>query len=316
MSAPGVVTVGESLLRLSTDRVGPLAHATALHLGFGGAESNVAIGLSRLGVATTWVSRLGADSAGDLILRELHAEGVSTVAARDTSAPTALMMKVKRTPDTVEVIYHRAGSAASLLSPADIDPVLLRDASMLHLTGITAALSDSARDAVRAAAAMAREVGTPVSFDLNHRARLWSADDARSFYAEILPFVDIVFAGDDEARLIVEGDRSDLDLARALADAGPATAVLKLGARGALAVEGTTTEQVPAVAIRPVDTVGAGDAFVAGFLAAQLAGESLKDRLGLAVRTGAFACLAEGDWEGAPRRHELGLLGAADPVVR
>jgi 2-dehydro-3-deoxygluconokinase len=311
-----VLTVGESMALMSADRPGPLAHASTMSVGIGGAESNVAIGLARLGVGVVWAGRVGDDALGRLVTREIRAEGVDVRARVDGGAPTGLMVKERRTASSQSVSYYRAGSAGSRLAADDVPAPLVEGAALVHLTGITPALSPGARDAVRALVATARAAGVPVSFDLNYRSALWSPVEAGAFYREVLPLVDLVFAGDDEARIAVGDLEEPADLAAALRDAGAGAAVVKLGAAGALALVGAETVRVPALPIAPVDTVGAGDAFVAGYLADHLAGRPVRGCLGLAVACGAFACLVPGDWEGLPRREELGLLTTAEPVTR
>jgi 2-dehydro-3-deoxygluconokinase len=316
MTAPGVVTIGETMALMSTDKYGPLQHSSSLSLGIGGAESNVAIGLRRLGVDVTWIGKVGADSLGDLVLREISAEGVTVVAVRDQGAPTALMIKERRTSAQTSIWYYREGNAGSRLGVDDVDFDLIRGASLLHLTGITPALSDSMHDVALEAIRVAREASVPVSFDLNFRGRLWSREQAHAAYERIVPLADIVFAGDDEAAILVGEAEHPYDLADRLVALGAAEAVIKLGAAGAVSAVGGTHHQQDAIRVDVVDTVGAGDAFVAGYLAEYLAGEDAATRLRTAVTVGAYACLASGDWEGLPRRHELTLLGAAEPVTR
>lgn len=128
--------------------------------------------------------------------------------------------------------------------------------------------------------------------------------------------MDVVFAGDDEAGIAVGASADPIDLPRKLAAMGPSQAIIKLGADGAVAmIDGVEYHQA-AISIEALDTVGAGDAFVAGYLAELVTGKPPQDRLATAATTGAFACLVHGDWEGAPRRSELGLLGAKEPVAR
>lgn len=174
----------------------------------------------------------------------------------------------------------------------------------------------SAAEAVSYAVQQARAAGTLVSFDLNYRQALWPKEDAAVVFKALIEQADVVFAGDDEAAIVV-GEASDPhQLAARIAALGPAQVVIKLGAEGAVAlVDGETFTQ-PAIPIRPVDTVGAGDAFVAGYLAELLLGEPVGTRLLTAAQAGAFACLVPGDWEGMPRRSELGLLTAPEPVSR
>jgi 2-dehydro-3-deoxygluconokinase len=300
---------------MRADQIGPLAHVSTMGLGIGGSESNVAIGLRRLGVQSVWCGRVGADSHGQLVEREIRAEGVDVRIAVDPSAPTGLMIKERRTPDAQRVSYYRAGSADSRIVPSDIDDALIAGAGLLHVSGITPALSAQAAETLRYAIGVARAAGVPVSFDLNFRGNLWSAEGAGSVYRDIIPFADIVFAGEDEAAIAV-GPGEPEELARRIASLGPGQAVIKLGADGALAlVDGTVFRQA-AVPVSVVDTVGAGDAFVAGYLAELMEGRGPVDRLRTAAATGAFACLVPGDWEGFPRRHELALLEAKEPVSR
>ncbi|MEJ1154555.1 sugar kinase [Microbacterium marmarense] len=311
-----VVTFGETMMLLATPTVGALQHAESMTVRIGGAESNVAIGLQRLGVPTVWMSKLGADSAGDLVEREIRAEGVTVIAFRDAGAPTGLMLKERRTPTSTRVSYYRAGSAASRATSADLDEHVIRSAALLHLTGITPALSASAAELALHAARTAKDAGVRVSFDLNYRSTLWSTDSAHEFYAAILPLVDVLFAGDDEAAIALGHTAEPAQLARELAGRGPSEVVIKLGSRGALTLAHGEVTSCDAVRIDPVDTVGAGDAFVAGYLAELLAGAPVVQRLDTAVAVGAFACLSPGDWEGAPRRDELHLLNPDDPVAR
>ena len=332
--AGGVVTIGETMALMSSRGYGPLPHSPGLDLGIGGAESNVAIGVRRLGVPATWIGKVGRDPLGDLVIREISAEGVTVAATRDEQASTALMIKERRTASRTSVWYYRTGHAGSRLHADEIDPALIERASVLHVTGISLALSDTLADTIMQTVAVARAAGVTVSFDLNFRGKLWSRSDASAAYRRILPLCDLVFAGDDEAAIALGRDvpaaaapldpaapldlaapldpEAPLDLAARLADLGPRQAVIKLGARGAVArIDGTAYEQ-PAFPIAPVDTVGAGDAFVAGYLAELVAGAGVEQRLTTAARAGAYACLSEGDWEGLPRREELADLEAAD----
>ena len=162
----------------------------------------MAIAAARVGVATTWVGRLGDDDLGSLVERELRGQGVDVATHRDPAAPTGLMVKEHRRGTPTRVRYYRHGSAGSRLSPDDLDPGLLGDADILHLTGITAALSDTARATLRRAVTLARDGGTTVSFDVNFRATLWSPEVAGPVLRELASAADIVFAGPEEAALL------------------------------------------------------------------------------------------------------------------
>ncbi|QEO09536.1 sugar kinase [Protaetiibacter larvae] len=314
MSGP-VVTLGETMALVLPAELGSLETVSSLRLGVGGAESNVAIGLARLGTAVSWLGRVGDDALGRRIVRELRAEGVEVRAIVDPAA-TGLMVKERRTPDATRVLYYRAGSAGSRLSVADLAELDIAGAALLHVTGITAAISGSALTALDVAVERAVAAGVPVSFDVNHRASLWGERDAGAVYRAIAARASVVFAGLDEALLLAPDARDAETAVRAIAALGPREVIIKLGADGCLALIDGELLRVPARAIRPVDTVGAGDAFVAGYLAERHAGLSPRTRLETAVTAGAFACLHPGDWEGLPRRAELALLDSPDPVTR
>jgi 2-dehydro-3-deoxygluconokinase len=316
VSAP-LVTLGETMGLLRATSTGSLEHVSDFALHIGGAESNVAIGVARLGLESAWMGRIGDDGIGRRVVRELRAEGVRVSAVVDAEARTGLMLKETPRAGSTRVLYYRASSAGSRLSPADLDLELVARAGVLHLTGITPALSGSAAAAVEAALTAAATAGVPVSFDVNHRATLWGDRDPRAAYLRVAGRAQIVFAGEDEAALLV-GPGDPATLAARLVALGPRQAVVKLGEHGCVAsIEGEIVA-VPAIPIVTLDTVGAGDAFVAGYLAGLLEGLAPVERLAQAVRCGAFACLGPGDWESLPRRDELEVLGpgGADPVTR
>lgn len=307
LASPGVLTLGESMAVLTAPDVGPLRHAASLRLGIAGAESNVAIGLARLGVAATWLGRVGDDEFGRLITRTLRAEQVSVAAIIDDEARTGLMVKERRTEQATRVLYYRAGSAGSRLCPEDLSAVDFHGARVLHLTGITPALGAAGEATVRAAVATAREHGLRISLDINHRATLWSDARASAVLCDLVSSVDLLFAGEDEAHLLVDAD-DPVDRLRAMAALGPDSVLLKRGPRGALAlIEGEVREVAP-YPVRAVDPVGAGDAFAAGYLAGLCLDQPVEQRLDTAAAAGAFAVTVSGDWEGAPSRDELALL--------
>ena len=314
--APYIVTLGETMALLHNQDPGRLAHAASLQLGIGGAESNVAVALARLGTHASWIGRVGHDSLGERVLRDLRAEGIELHAVVDPDAATGLMLKERRTVETARVWYYRAGSAGSRLCPQDVPASLIAGAALLHVTGITPALSTTAHAAVAEAIRLARTAGVPVSFDVNHRATLWRGRDSGAAYRQLARESAIVFAGEDEARLLAPGAAGVRELALAIADLGPSQVIIKLGSAGCYANINGEEHTLPAVPVRVVDTVGAGDAFVAGYLAELIDGRDVATRLRTAVTMGAFACTTAGDWEGLPRREDLSLLTASDPVTR
>lgn len=298
----------------STDRVGPLRPGNSFSMSFGGSESNVAIGVSRLGGSATWMGMVGADPMGDVILRELRAEGVAVVAGRHDSAPTAIMLKDHPVATQTRVQYYRTDGAGSQFALADLDLEAVRAAAVLHVTGITAALSEHLTELMITVMEVARRAGTLVSFDLNYRAKLWSSSRARAAYRSLLPYADLVFAGNTEAEIALDRTGDPTTLAAALATYGPGQVVVTLGADGALALIDGQEHRAPGIEVTAVDTVGAGDAFVAGYLTALLSGAEPLERLQLGNTLGAHICQVPGDWEGLPHRQDL--VRAPDPVLR
>jgi len=301
----GLFTFGETMGLVAADGIGPLAFAKSFSYGIGGAESNVAIQVAKLGGEATWLGRVGPDASGALIAARLTGAGVRTLAITD-EAFTGLMVRHRRSGEFTHVDYHRAGSAGSRLTPADLPLDDLRGAGVLHVTGITPALSESCRSAVFQAVETAQAAGVPVSVDVNYRAKLWSRFEAASVLRDLVTRADIVFAGPDEARLFVD---EPLD---GLAKLGPAEVIVKDGGRGCVALIDGERHEVPALPVTVIDPVGAGDAFVAGYLAERLAGEPPARRLATAIATGAFAVTIPGDCEGLPDRAELAALTGGD----
>ncbi len=306
-----LVTFGESMGLVSTPDIGPIEFAREFRYGIGGAESNVAVGAVRLGAPVTWIGRLGRDATGDLIERRLRAEGVRVHAIRDGGC-TGLMVRHQRVAGHISVDYHRAGSAATRLCSSDITDDLLAGAAILHVTGITPALSASARQAVFDAAERARGLGVTICLDVNYRARLWEPAAAGPVLRALAARADILMAGPGEARLLLGDEQASVGPATLsrLAALGPHEVIVKDGARGCAALIDGASFTLPALTVPVVDPVGAGDAFAAGYLADRLAGESPQARLRTAIAAGAFAVGVPGDCEGLPRRHDLAALGA------
>ncbi|WP_245645464.1 sugar kinase [Pseudonocardia acaciae] len=316
MTGAGVVTLGETMALMTAEQVGPLRHARSLRLTIAGAESNLAIGVRRLGVPAAWLGRVGDDEFGELIRGTVAGQRVVTSAIVDPDAPTGLMIKERRTGTRTRVRYYRSGSAGSRLAPADLDHAPIADAQVLHVTGITPALSPTARDTVFAAIELAREHHVPVSVDLNYRQALWAPDQARAVFRDLAGRADILLATEDEGRLVADAEEP-ARLAADLAALGPAEVLVKLGERGAAAHIDGRPYPVPPRPVAVLDPVGAGDAFAAGYLASRCRGADAPARLDAAATTGAFAVTVAGDWEGAPTMAELDLLdGAGDAVSR
>ncbi|WP_254898209.1 sugar kinase [Kitasatospora sp. NA04385] len=290
---------------------GPIKLGPAMELSVAGAESNVAIGLARLGHRAAWVGAVGDDAFGALVLRTLRAEGVDTTHARTdrTGRPTGLLIRENGIGDLARVGYYRTGSAGSALRDYDVLPALDPAVRILHLTGITPALSESAAEAVLAAAERARALGILVCLDVNYRARLWSPVRAREVLRPLARSADVLVASADELHLVCDEPGLDEDGAvAALLAQGRREVVLTRGGDGASVTTADGTVTAAARRVPVTDVIGAGDAFVAGYLSATLDGLDPAARLHRATATGAFAVATRGDWEGLPVRDDLDLL--------
>jgi len=292
---------------------GRLRHAPTVEVRVGGAESNVAIALARLGVPAGWASWLGDDAVGDLVATRLRGEGVDTRQVKRVEAPTGLYVR-ERLPNQMRVYYHRNGSAASMMGRMAFDPDYLDGARYLHITGITPALSASCQEFVSWVVAEARSRELKVSFDVNYRARLWEAELARSYVESVLPEVDVLFVGADEAEAL--WGESGRDLVARLRQLGPSEVILKQGADGSTGCIDGEWLSCRAIDVEVVDPVGAGDAFAAGYLAASLWGLGPAERLEIGNAMGAYSVLSLGDYEGLPNRAELEsfMSGAASTL--
>ncbi|EGX59570.1 carbohydrate kinase [Streptomyces zinciresistens K42] len=311
-----VVALGESMVTFLPSRPGRLADVPSFARGIGGAESNVACGLAAAGHRVRWVSRVGADAFGDHLLERIAAHGVDTSAVRiDPDRPTGIYFRTAgdRATDAHEVAYYRAGSAASAMSVDDVDLAAARSGRVLHLSGITAALSAGCLDLLRALVAP-REDGPLVSFDVNHRPALWRAPGGPAVLLDLARAGDLVFVGADEAE-DAWGATGGPEAIRELLP-GPAVLVVKEGGRGATAfATGRPPVFVPAPHVDVVAATGAGDAFAAGFLSATLRGLPLRERLRHGHLWAAATLAAPGDLAPPPARDAADRLAALDAAA-
>lgn len=301
-----VLTAGETMALLDPGEDGPPGPGAPFTLRVAGAESNFAIALARLGVEARWVSRLGDDALGGMVRATLAEEGLDMRWVRvDPAAPTGLYFKF-RSGGATEVAYYRAGSAASRLEPADVPDDALDGVRLVHLTGITMALSGSARELVLDLARRARGRGAGVIFDPNYRPALWDGPEhAEAAQRAILPLVDWYVCGRDEGCRL-HGVAGEDELVEALRSAGVEQAVVRVGERGALvSMDASVAEVSPRRSVEVHDEVGAGDAFAAGFAFGLMRGWE-PDRCADAGNLIASAALGgTGDWETLPRLDEV-----------
>lgn len=272
-SAPRLITIGETMMMVAPAGAESLLVAEDVRLHAGGAESNVACHAAHLGIPTAWVSALGDDVLGHRIHGAIEGHGVDTRwVTFDRMSPTGVYFKDPGNG----VLYYRSGSAASRMNPATLEAIPLEDADIVHLSGITPALSTDCAalvDAVFARVAAGR--GT-LSFDVNYRAALWPAGSAASRLLELANRADVVFVGRDEAESLW-GCSTATDVRALLPH--PGRLVVKDGDIGATEFTAEASTFEPAIVTEVLEAVGAGDAFAAGYLAALLHGRPTRDRL-------------------------------------
>ncbi|OZF45497.1 sugar kinase [Rhodococcus sp. 14-1411-2a] len=286
VKAPRAVCVGEGLVVLVAEP-GPLEKSNTFHRTAGGAEANVARVFGQLGVDASWISRVGDDGFGRYLVGQLIAAGVDTSGVTlDHERPTGMYVKQRGSGSgdrhdlacrDSAMTYFRAGSAASALSPTDIDgnaANLVARTDLIHFTGITVAISDTAADLTR----YLMDQPTLVSFDLNYRPALWKSrpDTATDVLGEHVRGSDVVFMGADEAALVF-GTSDPAELREMFPQ--PHHLVIKNDAHIVTAFEGAARIDVPALKLDVVEKIGAGDAFAGGYLTGLLSGRSSVERV-------------------------------------
>jgi len=332
---PEAVCIGETMAVLVPERAGPLEEVESFHRGVGGAESNVACGLAALGVSSSWISRVGADGFGRLVLGQLAKRGVDTSAvAVDPHRPTGLYVKEIGTDGgspydlgsgNSRLHYYRSDSAASALSPETLETpeavALLAGARLVHLSGITAALGyragrDGGKRLVEAVLER-RRPGQIVSFDVNWRPGMWHRHEGAGagrqpaeILAELADRADVVLLGADEGEQVF--GTCDPQRLRALLP-GPRVLVVKDSGHRVTAFdeEGVVTEF--ALDVEVVEPIGAGDAFAAGYLAGLLRGDDQRRRIRLGHVCAASALMVRGDHGTPPTPEVLDALLDCSP---
>ncbi|WP_160106983.1 sugar kinase [Pseudomonas izuensis] len=309
MSEIDILSFGETMAMFVADQNGDLSNVEHFHKRIAGADSNVAIGLSRLGFKVTWLSRVGDDSLGRFVVDTLKKEGLDcSNVITDTAHPTGFQLK-SRTDDGDDPVveYFRRGSAASHLSPQSIIPKLLK-ARHLHATGIPPALSSTAREMSFELMTRMRDAGRSVSFDPNLRPSLWAS--TQQMITEINRLAALahwVLPGLSEGRLLT-GFEDPADIAAFYLEQGAEAVAIKLGPHGAYYRTQLDEGFVAGVPVeRVIDTVGAGDGFAVGLISALLENQSIAGAVKRANWIGSRAVQSRGDMEGLPTRSEMSI---------
>ena len=271
-----VVSLGEAMLRLSVPTGARLDDARALDVEIGGAEGNVCVALARLGRRCGWVGRLPDHALGNAVLRTYRADGVDVSAARRAPGERlgTYFIEYAAQPRSIQVIYDRAGSAAARMTVDDVDWDYLLDTRLLHLTGITAALSESCYAILAEAIRRARAAGVAVSFDVNYRAKLWDAPTAGARLRPLIAEADLLFCKSADAALLFGCRGEPRELMAGLQGISRAGAIFcTFGEQGAALLQGDAFASQPALPVQIVDRIGSGDAFAAGALDGWLDGD-------------------------------------------
>lgn len=303
-----VITIGETMILLEPVEEGSLKYVSTFRKKFGGAESNVAIGLTRLGLKVGWISGVHDDPLGDYLVSSIRGEGIDTsrvVYKKDTE--NAMYIKERTRPGINYVYYYRTNSAASQLAFEDIDLSYLKQTKMIHLTGITPMLSDSCLQLVQKVMAFAKENNILISFDPNLRHKLLkNHTDSKSIILDLCVQADILLPGLDEAKFLT-GLTDIPEIMDFFKNKGVQYIVIKDGEKGAYYLEAdgsvgkVNSYQVDNVA----DPIGAGDGFAAGVLNGILNGLSIKEAVDQGALIGSFVVQVKGDIEGLPTNKML-----------
>jgi len=287
---------------------GELSDVSGYSMAVAGAEFNVAVGLARLNLPVTYLTRLGEDPFGQKIVRTLQRNGIgSEFVSFSKERSTGFMLKSKVSTGDPKIFYFRKGSAASTLSKEDVDRMDFSGYGFVHLTGIFPALSESTKEASFYLIKKAREHGLTVSFDPNLRPQLWPDTETLNEFAALS---DYVLPGEAEGELLC-GDRDPRKIGQFYLERGAKAVVTKMGSRGAYLMTEQDQELVPGFSIeKVVDTVGAGDGFAAGILSALMEGKNLYEAVRRANAVGAIQVTSIGDNDGLPSRAQLaGFMG-------
>ena len=306
--SPDVITFGEAMLMLVADQPGPIEEATSFVKRTAGAETNVAIGLARLGMSVGWVSRLGTDSMARYLLGALQREGIDcSHVVCDPAQRTGFQFKGRVAGGGDPAVeYHRWGSAASLFQPDQIDVPWLTSARHLHATGVFPALSDNCLATAQLSLQLMRAAGRTISFDPNLRPTLWPTPERmREAINGLAEWADWVLPGIEEGRFLTGRDTAE-GIARFYRERGARLVVVKLGPEGAYFDGEGGSGRVAGFPVKQVvDTVGAGDGFAVGVISALLEGRSVSDAVTRGTWIGARAVQVLGDTEGLPSRAQL-----------
>ena len=306
---PDIIALGECMVELYAEA--PLPEAAIFHRSFGGDSLNALVAASRLGSSTGYITKVGDDPFAPGLLKGWQLEGVDTSHVRVVPGYNGVYFVSVMPGGQREFTYYRSGSAASTLTAPDLDPSYIASAKILHVTGVSQAISPSCRVAVLMACQMAKEAGITVSYDLNLRPALWrSLEEARSALDEITPYLDIVFASTPEDTMGLIHLSEPKEVIHHFWDTGAEVVVVKAGGDGCAVGEANSggLVAIPALPVKVVDTTGAGDAFNGAFLHGIATGMDTVSATVLGVVTASLKVRGRGAVASLPYRDEVYAL--------
>lgn len=313
---PDLVTIGETCVVLVAKSGGPLRYATEFERRIGGAESTVAVGVARLGHSAGWFSRVGDDEFGSYVVGVMRSEGVNAdqvdVAA---GGQTGVFFRENRTAGSSQVFYYRSNSAFTSLSPQDLNENYIASSKILHFTGITPSLSPSCLATTERAVDIAKAHSVKIVFDLNYRAKIWSAEEARPCFEKFMKKADHVLAGREDLFKLtgIAGRQEQMDYLMRL---DLASVILKSGSDGTTLIDSNGMEHIPAIPVdKVVDRFGVGDAFAAGFITALIRNAPQAEAISLGNKVAGWSIRLPGNIESLPNTDELASMDNALEVA-
>ncbi|WP_066188423.1 sugar kinase [Gracilibacillus timonensis] len=313
-----VITIGEAMIVFNPNATGPMKFVNGFHKHIAGAELNLVTGCARLGLETGYITHLGNDEFGKSIRTFIKGEGIDATEIKLVDRyPTSLNFKEIMEDGSVKTFYYRDKSPTLTMTPDGLNEAYIKQAKVLHVTGIFPAIGGQNTNVLLRALEIAKQHGVKVSFDPNIRLKMWSKEEARKTLLEILPYVDILLAGDEEMEIII-GEKDPARIIEKTRAMGVSCIAVKQGEHGSVGCyQGKIVHSEAVKATKVVDTVGAGDGFNAGFLYGYLRDWSLERTLHFANTIGSMVVGVIGDNEGLPYYEDVQeRLGEVERVER
>ena len=304
-----VLTIGDALITMNSQTNGPLRFVHTFERKVGGAELNVAIGCSRLGLKTGWISKLGKDEFGRYITSYARGEGIDTSQVELVEGyPTSIYFKEILNAERINSYYYRHNSPTNLFKIEDINEDYVKNTKVVHISGVFPAINETNKDIVLQLVKLAKKNNVIVTFDPNIRLKLWSPEKAKKVLQSFLPYVDVLITGEEEAELLL-GSSNMQNLIELGKHFSISHIILKRGEKGATGYKGGEIIDVtPVISTKIVDTIGAGDGFAAGYIYSLIKDWSLEKSLRFANAVAGYVIGVPGDNEGLPYLEDVELL--------